>query len=56
MIEIGRRVGRLLGAHSLRSISSWIADAPDTVSIRIGSSRSGMFSTNLVNVGFAVAL
>ena len=35
-------------AHSELSITVWIADAPGTVSTRIGWFRSGMFSLKFV--------
>ena len=43
-------------AHSVLSMSAWIADAPGTVSIRIGSFRSGMFSLKFVNVALGTVL
>src|SRR5712691_982641 len=43
-------------AHSVSSITVWIADAPGTVSTRAGSLRSGMSSTKFVNVAFGTAL
>jgi hypothetical protein len=43
-------------AHSVRSLSCWIADAPGTVSTTGGRFRSGLLSTNDVNVGFGTAL
>ena len=36
-------------AHSSRSINSWIAEAPGTVSVTIGRFRSGMFSLKFVS-------
>ena len=38
-------------AHSVRSSSSWIADAPGTVSTSGGRFRSGMFSSNVNEPG-----
>ena len=36
-------------AHSARSMYSWIAEAPGTVSVTNGRFRSGMFSLKFVN-------
>ncbi len=43
-------------AHSVQSITCWIADAPGTVSTRSGRLRSGMFSLKFVNDAFGTAL
>src|SRR6266511_130911 len=39
-------------AHSVRSMSSWIAAAPGTVSVTSGRFRSDMFSLKFVSVAF----
>ena len=49
-VDVRRVRGRVAAccAHSLLSITVWIADAPGTVSMTIGSFRSGMFSLKFV--------
>src|SRR3989442_16023252 len=43
-------------AHSVSSITVWIADAPGTVSITVGRFRIGMFSLKLSSPAFGTAL
>src|SRR5213595_3414556 len=43
-------------AHSVSSITFWIADAPGMVSTTGGRFRSGMFSLKFVSVAFGTAL